>query len=275
MTHCTVNRTMYLFVAAAFIAAALLLGGCSSTSSGKGDYAASFKAGRYADAYEAASKQATIGSGAKKDQAALIAGLSAQALNRNDDAEKYLSQVVDNADPKVSGEAGAALGLIAAERGQHDKAADLLTKAGRKLEGDQAARAFLYAGDSYKSLGKTSEARGMWSMAQAKVVDDSALRVMIGDRLAAPASPTAPKAAKPVGPTKFTVQIGAYSSYTNAQKQLSRYRAYGTPRVVETTDKQGKKLFAVRIGLYPTRAEADKVRKTVGSGAAVMTTAGE
>ncbi|MBS0197091.1 MAG: SPOR domain-containing protein [Planctomycetes bacterium] len=257
--------------------AAAFLGGCSSSqTSGSANYTEAFKAGRYADAYESASKQATLGSGPKKDQASLIAGLSAHALNRNDDAEKFLTPVVGNADPKMAGEAGAALGLIAAERGQHDKAAEYLTQAGRKLTGDDAARAFLYAGDSYKSLGKTTEARGMWSLAQTNVVNDSALRVMIGDRLSAAATPPPPAASpnKAAAATRYSVQVGAFSNYTNAQAQVSRYRAYGAARVVET-HKNGKKLFVVRVGTYATKAEADRVKKTIGSSAVVVTTAGE
>ncbi|MBL9001898.1 MAG: SPOR domain-containing protein [Phycisphaerae bacterium] len=250
--------------------------GCSSSQDTKSDYVKDFENGRYAAAYESASKQATLGSGPRKDQAALIAGLSAQALNRDSDAEKYLGMVKDNADPKIAGQAGAALGLLASEQGRYAEAADYLAKAGRKLEGDDAARAFMYSGDAYKSLGQTTEARGMWSLAQTKVLKDAGLRVMIGDRLAAASNP--PPTTKPPavgGPAQFTVQVGAFSSYTNAQKQLSRFRAYGEPRVVETTDKSGKQLFAVRVGRFATRPEAERVKNTIGAEARVMTTAGE
>jgi len=252
-------------------------GGCGSTgkAGASSDYVQSFKAGRYADAYEASSKASLRASGFQRDQAALIAGLSAQALNRNEDAEKHLTPLVGNADPRVAGEAGAALGLIAAEQGKHEKAAELLMKAGRKLENDQAARAFMYAGDSYKSLGKPFEARGMWSLAQTKVASDASLRVMIGDRLSAgTTSPAPPKPTTTPGAVQFTVQVGAFSSFTNAQKQLGRFRAWGSPRVVEM-NRGGKQMFVVRVGNYATRAEADRIKKSIGKEATVMTTAGE
>lgn len=271
MTH--IARTLFALLA---IAAGVIASGCSSNQSAKGDYVKAYEGGRYTDAFESASKQATTGTGPKRDQAALIAGLSAQALNRDNDAEKYLGMVVNSPDAKIAGESGAALGLLAVERGQYAEAADLLGTAGRKLEGDNGARAFMYAGDAYKSLGKTSEARGMWSLAQTKVKNDAGLRVMIGDRLNAPiVTPVAPKAPTKAGATMFTVQVGAFSSYTNAQKQLSRFRAYGSPRVVEVTDSKGKKLFAVRVGTYATRPEAERIKNNIGAEARVMTTAGE
>jgi tetratricopeptide (TPR) repeat protein len=267
---------------AASIALAMLATGCASSGPrgrGSGDYVRSFEAGRYAEAYDLASKASQKGTGFKRDQAALIAGLSAQALNRNAEAEKFLEPLVTSGDPKVNAEASAALGLVYAEAGKHDQAVELLSKAGRDLEGDQAARAFMYAGDSYKSLGKTSEARGMWSLAQTKVTNDAGLRVRIGDRLSAattPPTPPGPGTAPIKSPaaTQFTVQVGAFSNFTNAQKQLSRFRAYGSPRVVEV-NRGGKKLFVVRVGQYNNRTDADRVAKNIGAEAKVMTTAGE
>jgi septal ring-binding cell division protein DamX len=237
--------------------------GCASGNSGGragGDYVRAFESGRYAEALDQASRAAQQGRGFKRDQANLIAGLAAQALDRNAEAEKHLAPLVTNGDPKVAGEASAALGLLCAEEGRHAEAVDLLASAGRTLQGDQAARAFMYAGDSYRSMDKETEARGMWAMAQTKVAD------------AAKPSAATPKPTS--GKTQFTVQVGAFSNFTNAQKQLSRFRAYGNPRVVEV-DRNGKKLFVVRVGNYDQRQDADRVAKTIGAEAKVMTTAGE
>ncbi len=272
-------RVVLAFMLVATIAPAMMIvGGCASGNAGgrgTGDYVRAFEAGRYAEALDQASRAAQQGSGFRRDQANLIAGLSAQALDRNAEAEKYLAPLVKNGDPKVSGEASAALGLLCAEQGRHAEAVELLADAGRSLQGDQAARAFMYAGDSYRSLDKETEARGMWSLAQTKVADDAALRVMIGDRLNAAAAAPAVAAAKPApGKAQFTVQVGAFSNFTNAQKQLARFRAYGNPRVVEM-DRNDKKLFVVRVGNYDQRQDADRVAKTIGAEAKVMTTVGE
>ncbi|MEI7657868.1 MAG: SPOR domain-containing protein [Phycisphaerae bacterium] len=270
--------SIHRFVFASMLVASLsLASGCASGNAGgkaTGDYVRAFESGRYAEALDQASRAAQAGSGFKRDQANLIAGLSAQALNRNAEAEKYLAPLVKNGDPKVASEASAAFGLLCAEEGRHAQAVELLTNAGHSLQGDQAARAFMYAGDSYRSLDKETEARGMWSLAQTKVADDAALRVMIGDRLNAAAKPPAAAPKPGPGKTQFTVQVGAFSNFTNAQKQLSRFRAYGNPRVVEL-NRGGAKLFVVRVGNYNQRQEADRVAKTIGAEAKVMTTAGE
>jgi cell division septation protein DedD len=274
------TRTVSLRLLLAALCAAASLAGCSgSGGSAQADYAAAYKNGRYSEAFESASRQATVGSGPRRERASLIAGMSAHALNRNEDAVKFLTPVQNSSDDAIAGEAGATLGLIAAEKMQHEQAAELLVKAGRRLDGDNAARAFMYAGDSYKSLRKDTEARGMWALAQTKVQNDSNLRVLIGDRLrtstpaATPSQPTTPS--QPGAGVRHTVQVGAFSSFTNAQKQLSRYRSYGNARVVEITSRDGRKLFAVRIGQYATRAEAERVRQAVGEGASLTTTAGE
>jgi predicted negative regulator of RcsB-dependent stress response len=256
----------------------LLSGGCASSNATRnakdsGDYVKAFESGRYALAYDQASKASQEGSGFKRDQAALTAGLAAHALNRNADAERFLTPLTKNSDAKIAAEASATMGLICAETNRHEQATDLLTTAGRSLEGDQAARAFMYAGDSFRSLGKTTEARGMWSLAQTKVTNDASLRVMIGDRLSNSNKPSSqPKPATASG--QFTVQVGAFSNFTNAQKQVSRFKAYGNPRVVETT-RAGKKLFVVRVGTYPTRQAAERVAKNIGPEAKVMAATGE
>ncbi len=76
------------------------------------------------------------------------------------------------------------------------------------------------------------------------------------------------------GATRWTVQVGAFSSFTNAQKQLGRFKAWGLPRVVEL-NRGGKQLFAVRVGVYTTRAEADRIKASIGKDATVVTTADE
>lgn len=265
------------------LALVLPMTGCSGSgqTGANSDYVKAFKSGRYSTSYELASKATARGSGAQREQAALIAGLSAHALNRDAEAVKFLTPLPKSADKKIAGDAGAALGLIAVEKSEYAKAAELLTAAGRNLEGDSAGRAFMYAGDAYKSMGKTTEARGMWSLAQTKVPDDSALRVLIGDRLNASAGRGPGLATQPGvqpqaggGETRWSVQVGAFSSFTNAQKQLGRFKAWGLPRVVEM-NKGGKQLFAVRVGIYTTRAEADRIKASIGKEATIVTTADE
>lgn len=277
-----------------------LLGGCASQqrSIAESDYAEDYRTGRYADAYDSASA-AYLTSGAKrKDDAALIAGLSAQAMNRNADAERWLNLVSRSPDRAVAGRAAATLGLIAQERKQHEEAARLLSDAGDKLGGDESARAYMYAGDSYRALAKDDVAQAMYRRADAAVDHDAHLRAMIATRLTgggpAAAQVGAPSRAVPSATTQtarypgstaatgaYTIQVGAFSTRQRADKQAasSKVRAaslgLGVPRVVPTTDRSGKLLYAVRIGRYPTLDAANSARRSFGSDARVINAPGD
>jgi tetratricopeptide (TPR) repeat protein len=239
------------------------LGGCASrraTGEGPGGYLESYTAGRYSEAYDRAARAAASGTSEQRDRASLYAGLSAQAINRNDDARRWLEPLVDNRDAVISGSAGAALGLIAAEQNRHDEAARLLSTSSAKLTGNEAARAALYAGDSYRALARTSEARAMYERAAQTVGSDTALRLMIADRLNAPPPPSPSRGG-------WTVQVGAFSNLRNAQVLADRFRSRGQVWVVEVTSRTGQKLHAVRVGQYASRAQADAAARQMGQGA--------
>ena len=65
------------------------------------NYREVYEAGRYREAFDAAVQTEGKASGAARTQAALVAGLSAQAINRNEDAEKWLMPLVDDSDPDI------------------------------------------------------------------------------------------------------------------------------------------------------------------------------
>jgi len=249
-----------------------LTGCATSTVTSDTSYVELFSTGQYSESYESASKVAGSMRGANRDQAALIAGLSAQALNRNDDAKRWLTPLVMNSDAGIAGKSNATLGLIAQEQGDHQKAVEFLTKAGKRMTGDESARAFMYAGDSLKTQRKTTQAMEMYSLAKEKVVDDSALRTMIGDRISGPGTI---HASPPPGAGKYTVQAGAFSSLTRAKTEAKALRSKGAPRTVPIKSSAGQTLYAVRLGYFKTKQEADLLRKILGSRAIVTTTAGE
>jgi septal ring-binding cell division protein DamX len=212
-----------------------------------------------------------------RDQASLVAGLSARALGRKEDAKHWLTPLTFNADPAITGKACVALGAIAHEEGRNKDAADLFTKAGNRLTGDDAAHALMCAGDSLKALRKPAEATEMYEQAKAKVVSDQQLRVEIGDRLAG-ASPASLSSAHPkTGPTstvsavggRYTVQTGAFSSLKKAKTEAKKYVSRGPAKAIRITDSAGKKLYAVQVGRFSTKQDAEMVRRSVGHGAIV------
>ncbi|MFZ2874851.1 MAG: SPOR domain-containing protein [Phycisphaerales bacterium] len=240
--------------------------GCAQTpkAAASDDYISLFNSGRYSDAYEASSKAAGSLRGSNRELAALIAGQSAYRLGRPTESERWLKPLLDSSDRAVAGRAAATLGSLARDRGENRPAFELFDTAASKLMGDDAARALMYAGDAKHALGDKSVARDLWTRAQSKVESDVQLRVQIGDRLAGayPGSTPAPTTGA------YTVQAGAFASRATADALAQKLRSRGPTRVVLLT-KDGKTLHAVRIGSYATRAEADRVRAAVGSGAIV------
>jgi tetratricopeptide (TPR) repeat protein len=257
----------------------LPLGGCSSGQAPKDtDYVKQYDSGQYAASLETAGDAAGKLSGGNREQAALIAGLSAQALNRNAEAQRWLTPLVPSSDPNIGGRAGAALGLIAKEEGKNEEAARLLSDAGDKLSGDEAARAYVYAGDALRAQGRVSDATGAYLRAREKVASDGTLRVMINDRLrtGGPPSGTSVAGSPPTSPSgKFTVQAGAFLNRKSAEQRAAQLRSKGPSRVVEILGSKGQRLYAVRIGRYATKPDAEIVRRSVGAGAIVTIASNE
>lgn len=190
---------------------ALTLGGCASKPAAlepANDYVAMYSSGQYQSAFEVSSNVAASMRAVDRTRAALIAGLSAQALDRSADARKFLTPLLDDSDDGISGKAAAALGLIAQQKNEHAAAADLLSKASTKLLNDDKARAAMYAGDSFRALGKLDEAQKQYMLSQATIREDSALKLLVGDRLASLNKQMAsPHAAATTESTKHTSPV--------------------------------------------------------------------
>ncbi len=211
LAHSSAARCSVALCSIALLTATLPISGCESqagarmdtssaareSAAASGDYMTLYQSGQYARAYETASQAATSPRERVPQRAQLVAGLAAQALNRNADAERWLKPLVKDADPNIAGKAGASLGLVAQEQGRHADAAALLGEAADKLDGEDGARAAMYAGDSFAALKKPDEARAKYQHALDAAQRDSALRLMIGDRLSALPRAT-PHAAPPL-----------------------------------------------------------------------------
>jgi hypothetical protein len=312
---CFRPRPARVSLAAAGVLLVLLLTACGSSQkvNPAASYTEQYRLGQYAEAYNSASNvylSAGGPGGKSRDDAALIAGLSAQAMNRNDDADRWLNLVVRSSNREVSGRASAALGLIAQEKKQHDEAVRLLTNAGEKLGGDDAARAFMYAGDSARALRNPQDAQSLYKRAQDRADRDPELKSMISTRLIgggpAPeqvgntpggtrgtiANPgprtSSPSITGPGSPQPwnaatgaYTLQVGAFSTIQRANlhadtvKVRANTLGFGVPRVVTTSDRTGKPLYAVRIGRFPSLNDADRARRSFGTDARVIHAPGE
>lgn len=260
----------------------LLLGlsvavGCSSSPSRTADtarpsYIEDYTAGNYSSAYASAGAAArnTSLSEDEREQATLIAGEAAHAMDRNAEAQTWLFKVVGSHDPLVRGKAQATLGLIALEEGNMPRASELLSEASGSLVGDEAARTAMYAGDAYRASSRESEAILSYRKASDLVKNDTVLRGAIADRLAGKGPTTGTGVATTSGSTgsgkpPFTLQLAAFSSPQKAHEHVAKVRAQasrlalGTPQVVPVF-RSGKILYSVRVGTFASRMDADRAK---------------
>lgn len=258
----TVRCFAWLAVAVSFLA------GCSSSTKGPppGDFRSLYDSGQFSASYEAASAKASSSRGTAAEEASLYAGLSAYRLGRVGDAHRHLVPLVSNANKPVAGRACAALGSLAASQGTPAAAAEYFIKAAGLLTGDDAARAFMYAGDARSAQGKVAEAREFWQRARENVQSDVQLSTAIGDRLGGYAGGGT---SLPSGGA-FTIQAGAFKVQNTAQGVADSLSKKGlAARIVPIKDRNGVSLYSVRVGRYQTKGQAEVVRAKVGSGAIV------
>lgn len=284
---------------AVIILASAILAGCGgggSTTATNPAYLDQYTSGRYTDSYKAASREADATRGSRREHAGLTAGLSAYAMDRHTEAEHWLRPLVDSTDPGTSGQAAATLGLIAQRRNDHARAADLLSFASGRLTGPDSARAAVYAGDSYRALGKPADAERMFAHARSEAGSHSEIIKLLAQRRsvvapttvpaqasAAPRPTSAPPPPVPAGSQSgaYTISLGAFSQFARAQQVADAARAkagnlgLGVPRVVAVSARTGATLYSVRVGRFQSRAEAERHRGAFGPEAAIAMTSSE
>jgi tetratricopeptide (TPR) repeat protein len=253
----------------ALLALSTLLGGCATNQSKAADYNALFAQHKYAESFDAASRIAGSKHAIDSDQASLVAGLSARALDRTEDAKRYLTPITGNANPNIAGQSSAALAAIAYEEKRYRDASRLFLAAGTKLRADDAAGAFMYAGDALRAEGKTAEATAAYQKAGNLITAQSPLKSEIADRLAGGGPKLAAKPAPQTPTGKYTVQAGAFSSPAKAKSEAQKFASKTTTRTVPIKDKKGRTLYAVQVGRFPTKQAAEQYRRNVGRTAVV------
>lgn len=247
------------------LAVALLLvlatAGCQHTGPSRSSTALSLhERGDYAAAYREATAAHPRSTGRAQQEAALVAGMSAFELKRYDDAEHWLRPLARSSDREIAGRATATIGLVSVARGNYALAAIDLSSAGRQLTGQESARAHFFAGECYTLVGRLDAAQRSYALARG-AAGSSDLAGRAGDRMVS-------------GP--YSVQFGAFTVYGNAESAASgaRSRARGVgleaPRIISTSDVNGRTLYLVHQGRYATKGEADIARVRLGGGAIVV-----
>ena len=257
-----------------------------------------YEEGRYAVALSESQNLVRSDDRATSTQGALIAAMSSYKLGNMDQAQTFATQASSAQDRNVSGGALVLLGDIKLSQ-QHPKdAAVFYSQAAAKLSGSDAVR----ARDCAERATNMSEALAIatvvvlgkerdksedaeialapaWTL-QPKTT--SAANQSVAKEVKSqpetvqekiPASVAVVAKSKPVGNSladrEFTIRAGSYSSQAAAaqrKKDLARdlKRSKAPAARIDTIHTtKGEELFAVRIGTWPTRAEAEKVLNSI------------
>ncbi len=248
-----------------------------------------YRSGDYDAAYKQAVARHETTEPPAKDRAALVAGMAAYAQRRPEQAEQWLNPLTGNADKEVAGRANWTLAMIAYDRGNFVRSSTQAASAASLLQGDDAARARLIAGDAASRLGKRDEAVQHWQVGKSGAAD-GALKATLESRLvlARAAGPSAGPTASPTSPAPnpiaapgggggpFVIQLGAFSNRTAADQKAAEAAPMAlraglpSPRVVATTDRGGRTLSAVRLGGFPDRPAAETALRRLGIQGTVM-----
>ncbi|MBC7834244.1 MAG: SPOR domain-containing protein [Phycisphaerales bacterium] len=252
------------------------LPGCANKADGPDGYVALYDQGNYAEAHDLATEHMNDASGPEKERAALISGLAAHALGKIAEAERALRPLTSSQDAAIAGRAGATLGLIASQRGDHQRAGDLLSAASKRMSGDEAAQASLNAGDAYAKANQLDKARAQYSVG-ATLADDPQLKAALDERIAS-ASGAGAAAGSGGGasvPGPFAVQLGVFTKRANADAEAVRAgraaASAGLPgsRVVQRSGRAGRTEFVVLVGGFPSKQAATQAKSSLGGGMVV------
>ena len=257
-----------------------------------------YEEGRYAVALSESQNLVRSDDRATSTQGALIAAMSSYKLGNMDQAQTFATQASSAQDRNVSGGALVLLGDIKLSQ-QHPKdAAVFYSQAAAKLSGSDAVRARDCAERATnmaeapaiatvvvlgKERDKSEDAEialaPAWTL-QPKTTSSANQSVAkevksqpetVQEKI--PASVAVVAKSKPVGNSladrEFTIRAGSYSSQAAAaqrKKDLARdlKRSKAPAARIDTIHTtKGEELFAVRIGTWPTRAEAEKVLNSI------------
>lgn len=224
----------------------LLQAGCAG-GGGSAGYREHYEAGRYQLAL--ASARAQAGGPGSTGDAALVAGLSAEAMRDDATARQWLEPIARGRGDQAA-RARAGLALIEFRRGDPLRAARDLETASAQLAGNDAREAARVSAMAYERAGRSDDAERM-RRRSVGMVSASASRAM------------------EIGGSSYTLQVGAYSTRSRANQRVaevgSAVRSAGLgPARVEIATRDGRVLYLVHVGRFITEDDAERARRTLG-----------
>ncbi|MEM7683111.1 MAG: SPOR domain-containing protein [Planctomycetota bacterium] len=200
----------------------------------------------------------------RADEAAYVAGLSAQRLGKFDRAITYLDRASRARDRRTAFDAAVSLGSVYTDTQRYADAADAFHLASELSSGDEQARALFYAAVAEQKLGRWASARTTLLLVKAKAQDVS-LRNQALEQLSV---------------TGYTIQAGAYRDRTNASQAAERLAVRAAelnldgPRLIDGRAPNGASVTLVQVGEFGTLEHAEQNARRLGEPAVVVKLAG-
>ena len=243
-----------------------------------------YESGQYELALEEADAVAARGPAADRAQADLVAGMAAFQLDRFADAERRFLAAERSGNQTIRGRARVMLANIRLEQGRTADAADLFDSGAADLTGADAEKARRYASLAREGQIGTGQPRMPVVQAQPAAAVSAAApppasapkpapapaasaavqsRAVAAPTASAPDTPDADAAAR----SAFTVRAGAYTTEAAARRRAKALAAdvrrakSPEPHIATVRTKDGDTLYAVRIGTFKSRADAEALLK--------------
>jgi len=209
-----------------------------------------------------------------REEAAFLAGMAAFRQDRMDEARARFTAAEGSADVEVSGKSRAMLGHILEKEGKYSAAAAKYEEAASRLGGEAAEKARAEAADARAKASPTSSTETVAAKDPDVPKDDPPAATPRSTPRKAPAKPSA--AAKPSAKSStpktdgkgsgkgHTIQCGAYPQESQARRRAkdiadeAKKAGLPAPKVTRVTGRDGKRLWIVSIGSFPTREAAKK-----------------
>lgn len=228
------------------IAAAAALAACASGGGNPG-YRNHYEAGRYSLALVNA--RAEAGRPGGSSDAALVAGLAAEAMRDDLTARQWLEPIARGSGGTAA-RARAGLALIELRTGDPLTAARELEAVSAQLTGQDSREAARVAADAYERAGRTTDAERLRRRAVGmyEVTSRGDPGFVAGG---------------------YTLQLGAYSTRSGASQRVTevssatRSAGLGEPNV-EIATRDGRVLYLIHAGRFRTQADAERARRTLG-----------
>jgi cell division septation protein DedD len=218
-----------------------------------------YHAQHYSQAQQHASEAVTESTGAQKDRANYLAGMSAYQMGQTDEAERRWLAAAESSDVEIAGNSKAMLGQLRLDQGRNREAATLLSDAAGQLKGDDSIQARQRAQLAYQQSGDSEGAR--------KVISTNTAPAKSGST---PANAPSKKLLPAPSNSSYAIQVGAFNDLKRAQhaadeaERLSKAQGLGSVRMVSRHDEHGQAVYIVQLGNFTSRDEAVAARTKLG-----------